>query len=92
MISKHHLQCTRVDYFFLNKIFRYLSKKKKKKKLIKHITYIFEGHNFHFPFQFICQKMHWRMESKTHDINLDAKDIKAHIPQACKHILKGNFM
>ena len=81
MISKHHLQCTRVDYFFIIKIFRYLSKKKKKKKLIQHITYIFEGHNFHFPFQFICQKMHWRMESKATDNT-----------QACKHILKGNFM
>ena len=44
--------------------------------------------------------MHWRMESKTHYINLDAKDIKAYIPQANetihKHVnrlkKKGNFM
>ena len=32
--------------------------------------------------------MHWRMESKTHYINLDAKDIKAYIPQANETIHK----
>ena len=40
--------------------------------------------------------MHWRMESKTHYINLDAKDIKAYIPQANetihKHVNIKKFM
>lgn len=64
--------------------------KKNKKTTNKAYNIYFRRTQFPFSISIYLSKN--ALESKTHNINLDAKDIKAYIPlatdntQACKHI------